>query len=112
MSSYCLKFIDIILSFEIKPILVFNGKNLPIIDNKLKHKQNILSQCPEEVRISKEAVYNNHTCDVTPELAAPLIKVCHEINVDCIVAPYESAAQLAFFNLIGKIFIIIISTLF
>lgn len=39
--------------------------------------------------------------DVTHEMALQLIKRCREINADCIVAPYEADAQLAYLNKIG-----------
>lgn len=39
--------------------------------------------------------------DVTHKMALNLIKQCREINVDCIVAPYEADSQLAFLNLSG-----------
>lgn len=39
--------------------------------------------------------------DVSHEMALQLIKRCRAINVDCIVAPYEADAQLAYLNKIG-----------
>lgn len=39
--------------------------------------------------------------DVTHEMALQVIKKCHELNVDCIVAPYEADAQLAYLNTSG-----------
>ncbi len=33
--------------------------------------------------------------DVTPEMALEVIRACQMRNVDCLVAPYESDAQLA-----------------
>lgn len=36
--------------------------------------------------------------DVTHKMALDLIKECRKINVDCIVAPYEADAQLAYLN--------------
>lgn len=39
--------------------------------------------------------------DVTHKMALNLIKKCREINVDCIVAPYEADSQLAYLNLSG-----------
>lgn len=39
--------------------------------------------------------------DITHEMALKLIKRCREINVDCIVAPYEADAQLAYLNKVG-----------
>jgi exonuclease-1 len=37
-------------------------------------------------------------------MALQLIKACRAKNVDCIVAPYEADAQLAYLNLQGKYF--------
>lgn len=37
--------------------------------------------------------------DITHEMALKLIKACRDINVDCIVAPYEADGQLAYLNL-------------
>lgn len=37
--------------------------------------------------------------DVTHEMALALIHECRRRNVDCIVAPYEADAQLAYLNL-------------
>lgn len=45
---------------------------------------------------------NKQNIKVGMELATTVIKKCHEFKIDCIVAPYEAAAQLAFFNLRGK----------
>lgn len=45
--------------------------------------------------------YQQRCVDITHEMALKLIKKCREINVDCVVAPYEADAQLAFLNKIG-----------
>lgn len=39
--------------------------------------------------------------DITHEMALEVIKKCHERNIDCIVAPYEADAQLAYLNISG-----------
>lgn len=39
--------------------------------------------------------------DISHEMALELIKECQDINVDCIVAPYEADAQLAYLNMAG-----------
>ena len=50
----------------------------------------------------KEAISCFQRCvDITPVMAREVIKACRERNVDCIVAPYEADAQLAFLNMIG-----------
>lgn len=45
--------------------------------------------------------YLRRCVDVTHEMALQLIKSCRAMNVDCVVAPYEADAQLAFLNKIG-----------
>lgn len=45
--------------------------------------------------------YQQRCVDITHEMALKLIEKCREINVDCIVAPYEADAQLAYLNKIG-----------
>lgn len=48
---------------------------------------------------SKEAqTYLRRCIDVSHEMALNLIRICRSRNVDCIVAPYEADAQLAFLN--------------
>lgn len=37
--------------------------------------------------------------DITHKMALALIKECRKRNVDCIVAPYEADAQLAYLNI-------------
>lgn len=39
--------------------------------------------------------------DITHEMALQLIQRCRAMNVDCIVAPYEADAQLAYLNKVG-----------
>lgn len=45
--------------------------------------------------------FQRRCVDITHEMALKLIKRCRQINVDCIVAPYEADAQLAYLNKIG-----------
>lgn len=37
--------------------------------------------------------------DITHSMALQLIKECRKRNVDCLVAPYEADAQLAYLNM-------------
>lgn len=97
--------------YNIHPILVFDGKNLPAkaeTEAKRRESRNKAKQrAAELLRLGKpdEArTYLKQSVNITPEMASEVIKECHKINVDCIVAPYESDAQLAFFNLKGMKF--------
>lgn len=50
----------------------------------------------------KEAYKHLRRCvDITHEMALQLIQTCRAMNVDCVVAPYEADAQLAYLNKIG-----------
>ena len=44
----------------------------------------------------------NKCVDVTSAMALELIKVCRVKNIDCIVAPFEADAQLAYLALQGR----------
>lgn len=100
-----MKYVELLQSHEIRPILVFNGQPLPGLKTNKSD-----SKCSQE-KIFSQYSENSYSflqwknIDVTPDMAMALIKKCHEIKVDCIVAPYEAAAQLAFFNLRGKLII-------
>lgn len=49
----------------------------------------------------KEAqLYLRRCIDITHEMALNLIRICRSRNIDCIVAPYEADAQLAYLNII------------
>lgn len=52
-------------------------------------------------KIDEARKYFRRCVDITHEMALELIKECRKINVDCIVAPYEADAQLAYLNLQG-----------
>nr|CAH7726339.1 unnamed protein product [Callosobruchus chinensis] len=106
--QYCVKYLKLLQSFDIKPILVFDGKNLPAkadTESKRRESRNKAKQrAAELLRLGKtdEArSYLKQSINVTPEMASMVIKECHKLSIDCIVAPYESDAQLAFFNLKG-----------
>ncbi|KAJ8984474.1 hypothetical protein NQ317_006134, partial [Molorchus minor] len=112
--QYCLKYVKMLQDYDIRPILVFDGKNLPAkseTEAKRRESRNKAKQrAAELLRIGKteEArTYLKQCINVTPDMASAVIKKCHTINVDCIVAPYESDAQLAFFNVKGVADIVI-----
>lgn len=102
---YVVRLVDMLLRHGVKPILVFDGRNLPSkAETEMKRRQNrdryrrmakdYLAQGK-----SREARECFQRCvDVTPEMAREVIRACRAKNVDCVVAPYESDAQLAFLN--------------
>lgn len=105
-----MKYVKMLQHYNIRPILVFDGKNLPAkADTEVKRRESrnkAKQRAAELLRLGKaeEArTYLKQSINITPDMASEVIKECHKMNVDCIVAPYESDAQLAFFNLKGDL---------
>lgn len=106
--NYCIKYIKMLQSYDIRPILVFDGKNLPakaVTEAKRREsRKNAKQRAAELLKLGKAEEarsYLKASLNISPEMASMLIKECHKMKVDCIVAPYESDAQLAFFNVKG-----------
>ena len=105
---YVMKYLDLLLHHNIKPILVFDGRNLPSKsstelkrrENRTKYKK-MAKEHLREGRLREATECFQRCVDITPEMARETIQACQERNIDCIVAPYEADAQLAFLNLSG-----------
>ncbi|XP_063597433.1 exonuclease 1-like [Penaeus indicus] len=105
---YVMKQVNQLLSYDIKPILVFDGCHLPskaITEKKRReNREKNRKKAKELLREgkAKEARECFQRCvDITSEMAADTIKACRARNVDVIVAPYEADSQLAYLNLSG-----------
>ncbi|XP_076178157.1 exonuclease tos isoform X2 [Ptiloglossa arizonensis] len=105
---YCMKFIDMLLSYKIKPILVFDGRYLPAkAQTEAKRREARQTNRRKGIELIKIGQHVEgrkllqRSIDVTHEMALELIKQCHQMNIDCIVAPYEADAQLAYLNISG-----------
>ncbi|KAH8273551.1 hypothetical protein KR018_000731 [Drosophila ironensis] len=103
--NYCLKYVTMLLSYDIKPILVFDGQHLPAKalteKRRRESRQKSKDRAAELLRMgrTKEAFSHMRRCvDVTHDMALRLIKECRLRNIDCIVAPYEADAQMAWLN--------------
>uniref|UniRef100_A0A182W3F5 Exonuclease 1 n=1 Tax=Anopheles minimus TaxID=112268 RepID=A0A182W3F5_9DIPT len=103
--QYCLKYVQLLLSHNIKPILVFDGQHLPAKaateakrresrDNARKRGAELLRQG----RVEEARSFLRRCVDITHDMALQLIRECRKRGVDCIVAPYEADAQLAYLN--------------
>lgn len=105
---YVMKYLDLLLHHHIKPILVFDGRNLPSKsstekkrrENRTKYKK-MAKEHLREGRLREATECFQRCVDITPEMARETIQACRERNIDCIVAPYEADAQLAFLNISG-----------
>ncbi|KAM8716120.1 hypothetical protein ACLKA7_003064 [Drosophila subpalustris] len=103
--QYCLKYVQMLVSYDIKPILVFDGQHLPAKalteQRRRESRQQSKKRAAELLRLGRveEARSQMRRCvDVTHEMALRLIQECRQQNVDCIVAPYEADAQMAWLN--------------
>lgn len=106
--QYCLKYVQMLLSYNVKPILVFDGQHLPAKalteQRRRESRQQSKKRAAELLRLGRvqEAHSQMRRCvDVTHEMALRLIQECRKRNVDCIVAPYEADAQMAWLNKAG-----------
>ena len=91
--KYCLKYVNMLLSHEIKPILVFDGQHLPAKANteikRRESRQNSRKRAVDLMKLGKtdEARQHFRRCvDITHEMALQLIRECRKMNVDCIVS--------------------------
>ncbi|XP_028279399.1 exonuclease 1 [Parambassis ranga] len=105
---YCMKFVDMLLNFGVKPILVFDGRNLPskqeVEKARRERRETNLQkgrQLLREGKLSEARDCFTRCVNITPAMAHNLIKAARARGVDCLVAPYEADAQLAFLSKSG-----------
>ncbi|XP_041803727.1 exonuclease 1 [Chelmon rostratus] len=105
---YCMKFVDMLLSFRVKPILVFDGRNLPSKKEVEKARRDRREanlqkgrQLLREGKVSEARDCFTRCVNITPAMAHNLIKAARARGVDCVVAPYEADAQLAYLTKSG-----------
>ncbi|XP_005146067.2 exonuclease 1 [Melopsittacus undulatus] len=106
--AFCMKLVDMLLSFGIIPILVFDGCTLPSKKEvekarREKRQANLLKgkQLLQEGRLSEARECFGRSVNVTHAMAHEVIKAARARGVDCLVAPYEADAQLAYLNKTG-----------
>ncbi|KAK2922298.1 exonuclease 1 isoform X1 [Channa argus] len=105
---YCMKFVDMLLTFGVKPILVFDGRNLPskreVEKARRERREANLQkgrQLLREGKLSEARDCFTRCVNITPAMAHNLIKAARARGVDCVVAPYEADAQLAYLTKSG-----------
>uniref|UniRef100_A0A1B6EBA7 Exonuclease 1 n=1 Tax=Clastoptera arizonana TaxID=38151 RepID=A0A1B6EBA7_9HEMI len=103
---YCMKYLNTLLAHNIKPILVFDGRHLPAkaeTEKKRRESREVNRRRAAELmrqdKPDKARMYLQRCIDVTHDMALALMKVCRARNIDCITAPYEADAQLAYLNI-------------
>ncbi|VDD81960.1 unnamed protein product [Mesocestoides corti] len=101
--KYCLKLLNVILAAGVRPILVFDGADLPAKSetnakrhsSKRTYREKAAQFLLEGNRKAAQECFEK-CIEVTPEMARAVIKAVRDQGVDCIVSPYESDAQLAY----------------
>lgn len=103
---YCLKYLRILQNAGVRPIMVFDGQHLPAkreTEEKRREQRKVARKRAAELlrldRANEARNYLRQCIDVTHDMALALIKECRQMGVDCIVAPYEADAQLAYLNI-------------
>ncbi|XP_017780251.1 PREDICTED: exonuclease 1 [Nicrophorus vespilloides] len=103
--DYCMKYINLLKHFKIMPVLVFDGKNMPMkIVDKSRHESRTDARNKANLLVASgqnqlARPYMSRAIDITHEMALALIKVARNVGVECIIAPYEADAQLAFLEI-------------
>lgn len=103
--KYCLKYVNLLLSHNIKPVLVFDGRHLPAKALTEKRRNSSRKEAKEKAKellregnVNEARTYINRAVNITHAMAHQLIVECRKRNVDCIVAPYEADGQLAYLS--------------
>ena len=98
-----MKFVNMLLSHGIKPILVFDGCTLPskkeVEKSRRERRQaNLLKgkQLLREGKVSEARECFTRSMSITRAMAHNVIKAARSQGVDCLVAAYEADAQLAY----------------
>ncbi|XP_021571103.1 exonuclease 1 isoform X2 [Carlito syrichta] len=106
--GFCMKFVNMLLSHGIKPILVFDGCTLPskkeVERSRRERRQASLlkgKQLLREGKVTEARECFTRSINITHAMAHKVIKAARSQGVDCLVAPYEADAQLAYLNKAG-----------
>ncbi|XP_021517098.1 exonuclease 1 isoform X2 [Meriones unguiculatus] len=108
--GFCMKFVNMLLSYGVKPILVFDGCTLPSKkeverSRRERRQSNLLKgkQLLREGKVSEARECFTRSVNITHAMAHKVIKAARALGVDCLVAPYEADAQLAYLNKAGVV---------
>ncbi|CAD8073991.1 unnamed protein product [Paramecium primaurelia] len=112
--NYCLKKVELLKKYNITVIMVFDGAKLPSKkitegEREKKRNENLQKHLEYKQQGEKDKAYQKlvESIDVTPQMASKLLEALRIRNIECIVAPYEADAQLAYLSLTDYVDIII-----
>ncbi len=108
--EWILRRIAMLRSFQVEPVLVFDGGPLPA---KLGVEQERQARRDESLREARELLASGNTgaaqsffqkaVDVSPAMAAAVIEHLKRINCAFVVAPYEADSQMCFLMRTGQV---------
>mmetsp|Transcript_5428 Transcript_5428/g.8007 ORF Transcript_5428/g.8007 Transcript_5428/m.8007 type:complete len:577 (+) Transcript_5428:79-1809(+) len=108
--NYGLSMAKMLQYYNITPVLVFDGARLPAKSGKEKERHDRRKKAREKaIRLQNQGYLGEaHECykkavDISPALAFQFITKLREAQVECIVAPYEADAQLAYLERSGYV---------
>ncbi len=108
--TYCLNRLNLLLHYNVNPIMVFDGGALPSkleTEHKRKgsrefYREKVLACLRQGNR--KDAYFHSQKCvEISPSIANRLINELKARNIQFIVAPYEADAQMAYLDKIGMV---------
>ncbi|CAH8448466.1 unnamed protein product [Schistosoma mattheei] len=105
---YVVKYINLMKSCNVKPILVFDGSDLPSkaeTDSKRRETKELNRKKAAEYLMKGDKAAAQECFErsvfVTSEMAYEVLRAARNMGVDCVIAPYEADAQLAYLNRTG-----------
>lgn len=108
--DYCVNRIRMLLYFNVTPVLVFDGADLPMKADTHAERRGVREKALAEAEAAyakgdrtKAAQLYQRACPVTSEMARHVIRRCRQMNVEYVVAPFEADAQLAWMMHVGHI---------
>jgi len=95
---------------RIIPVMVFDGADLPSKGgteaSRKSSRNEYRAKGMQALRMQNRAAaveFFQRAVEVTPQMAHRVIKALRKLNVECIVAPYEADAQLAYLSNTGYV---------
>ncbi|CAF4002979.1 unnamed protein product, partial [Rotaria magnacalcarata] len=103
--QYVVRFVERLLEWNIKPIMVFDGSPLPAkritnINRSDERERNRLrgQKALASGKTREAEQFFQKAIEITPDMVLNVIRTLRTMGIDVIVAPYEADAQLAYLN--------------
>ena len=103
---FCMDMINYLISHGIKPYIIFDGRSLPAKKDRnlerRKQRENNRALALEAMKNGDNQLaytYFKRSVAVTSKMSYKLIKALREKNIEYLVSPYESDAQLAYLSI-------------